>query len=151
MLDYLNLLLLSFSFCSSFRVGAEQIAFFSLCVAALALVCSHKCRCCQGTKRRAQPILCLGRIMGHPGVTCTLRTLFAARLGTQWMAVSVAHLGKQGEQQIPNHPIGITPASMHLGSTLARYAFSRAELQHLFPVCYRPVYLTVVRTSRSLH
>lgn len=87
----------------------------------------------------------------RPSVTCTPRTLLAARLGAQWKAASVTHLGKQGKQQIPNHPIGIMPASMHLSLDACPLCFGRAELLHLFPVCYRPVYLTVVRRSRSLH
>lgn len=140
-LDYSKLLLLSFSFCSSFRLGVEQIAFLSLCVAALALVCLDKCGCCQGNVGHS-PILCLGCIRAILG-SCAHYAHYSLPSWARSGHFCHAFWGNKGSSK--SQIIPLDHASKHapwLGACLL--IFSRAELLHLFPVCYRPVYLTVV-------
>lgn len=62
--------------------------------------------------------------------------------------------GNEGERQFfPNHPIKFTVAKVRLIDTSP--LILAGGTCHIFPtlppVCYRPVYLIVVRASRSLH
>lgn len=121
MLDYFNLLLFSFSFCSSFQVGTERIAFLLLCVFALALVCSHKCRYCQGTKRWAQPIFCLGVAPVSRAHHAHCSQPAWARNGRQLLLRTWGNKGSSKSQIIP---LESCQQACTFRSTLARYALA---------------------------
>lgn len=106
---------------------------------------------------RAQPHSLPWLHKGHSGVMCTLRTLLTAQLGMQWPFLSRI-LGKQGEQQIPNHPIG----SRQQACTLARRlpanlqqgraaTFISRLLQTRVPDCRMNITISALTIGAVLH